>query len=63
MLRVAGITATTRIQRYSGNQLVTIKCLKYELVSSHCARRTAITILGTQGIPMNVLHTPTDYTQ
>jgi integrase len=53
--RVAGITATTRIQRYSGNQLVTIECPKYELVSSHCARRTAITILGTQGIPLNVL--------
>ncbi|MCS7018593.1 MAG: phage integrase SAM-like domain-containing protein [Cytophagales bacterium] len=53
--RVVGICAPVKIQRFSGRELITVEGEKWEFVSSHCARRTAITLLCTRGIPLNIL--------
>lgn len=59
--QAAGITSRVRIQRFSGKTLYPFEFEKWEVVSSHCARRTAITLLSTRGIPLNVLQSLTGH--
>ncbi len=53
--KAVGITREASIQRGSGKELLEFRGPKYEFISSHCARRTAITILCTRGMPLNIL--------
>ncbi len=50
-----GIDTRTVLHRNSGKETLVYEFEKYKEISSHCARRTAITLLGTRGIPLNVL--------
>ncbi|MCU0448520.1 MAG: site-specific integrase [Bernardetiaceae bacterium] len=50
-----GITQPEKIHRLKGRTVITIEGPKNTFITSHCARRTAITILATWGIPLTVL--------
>jgi len=49
--KLLGIDEQVVIKRYSGKKLVEIVKPKYEFISSHMARRTAVTILLQRGMP------------
>ncbi len=53
--KLAGINKEYEIVRYSGNQRIVEVKPKYELVSSHTARRTGITLLIKKGVPMSMI--------
>ena len=50
--RKAGMTETVLVTRSRGAQHVTERMKKYELVSSHTARRTGATLLYMSGVPL-----------
>ncbi|MBX2841005.1 MAG: site-specific integrase [Flammeovirgaceae bacterium] len=49
--KLAEINDNVTIIRYSGNKEIKISKPKYEFMSSHMARRTAVTILLQKGVP------------
>jgi integrase len=55
LCRVVGIDDLIEIVRYSGNQRIVEVKPKYELISSHTARRTGITLLIKKGVPMSMI--------
>lgn len=50
--KIAGITQSISIEYVQGGQLIREILPKYELISSHTARRTAITNLYLKGVPI-----------
>ncbi len=48
--KMAGIDAPTEVVRYRGAQAEITVCPKYELITSHTARRTGITLLLQHGV-------------
>jgi integrase len=53
--KLAEISKEYEIVRYSGNQRIVEVKPKYELISSHTARRTGITLLIKKGVPMSMI--------
>ena len=53
--KIAELTQEYEIVRYSGNQRIVEVKPKYELISSHTARRTGITLLIKKGVPMSMI--------
>jgi integrase len=53
--KLAGIDADISITRYSGNRKIEITKKKYELITSHIARKTFISIGLRRGIPKDII--------
>jgi integrase len=53
--KLAGIDNLIEVVRYSGSNRIEEKCAKYELMTSHSARRTGITLLIKRGVAPNVI--------
>jgi site-specific recombinase XerD len=59
---LAKINATVEIKRKSGARTVVLKKAKWEFMSSHTARRTAVTILLERGMPPTTVMKLTGHT-
>ncbi len=53
--RNAGVDALVRLTRYQGRKEIIIDKPKHELVSSHTARRTSVSLLLAKGVPPTVV--------
>ncbi|WP_297089420.1 tyrosine-type recombinase/integrase [uncultured Draconibacterium sp.] len=53
--REAGITEMVKLKRYSGGKTITINKPKCDLISSHTARRTCVSLLLEKGVPPTVV--------
>lgn len=58
---LAEIETTVRIVRFRGKEEVVIEKAKYEFMSSHMGRRTAVTILLSKGIPIPLIQKLTQH--
>lgn len=55
LAKEAGIDSPITITQYYGNKKKSVTVPKYELISSHCGRRTFICIALSHGIPPNII--------
>lgn len=53
--KLAGITQEIHIERWQGNKKIKIPGKKYEFISTHCGKKTFITILGGMGVPVKII--------
>jgi hypothetical protein len=53
--KLCGINEVVHIQRFSGSKKIIIEKPKYEFMSSHMARRTAVTILLSKNVPLTTV--------
>ena len=53
--RAAGIVEVVSLNRYQGSRTIQIRKPKYELISSHTARRTCVSLLLEKGVPPTVV--------
>jgi integrase len=53
--RNAGLDEVVRLTRYQGSKEIIIEKPKYKLVSSHTARRTAVSLLLAKGVPPTIV--------
>lgn len=53
--KMAGISSPVTVSQYYGGEIKEITLPKYEFLTSHCARRTFITLALSMGIPPNVV--------
>nr|WP_262493090.1 tyrosine-type recombinase/integrase [Marinilabilia salmonicolor] len=53
--KIAGLTRKKHLTRHKGNKRVNTAKEVHELISSHSARRTGITRLLGEGIPLNIV--------
>jgi site-specific recombinase XerD len=60
--RNAGLDEVVRLTRYRGSQEIIIEKPKYQLISSHTARRTAVSLLLAKGVPPTIVMTLTGHT-
>jgi site-specific recombinase XerD len=60
--QLAGINSSVTLKRYSGKRLIEIKKPKYEFISSHCARRSFVTLLLEKGVPPTTIMKITGHT-
>lgn len=51
----AGISGQIFIERWAGNKKIRISGPKHEFISTHCGKRSFITILAGEGIPVSIL--------
>jgi len=51
----AKLTETVSLKRYKGRSTIIVKQPKYNLISSHTARRTAISLLLSKGVPPTIV--------
>lgn len=61
--KLAGITSPVEYIRWAQNKKVVYKCPKYELISSHCGRKTFITLSLQAGMPVEYVMTLTGITE
>lgn len=61
--KAAGITSELSIFRWAANKRIKISGLKYEYISSHCGRRTFITLGLQAGIPVEYIMALTGITE
>ena len=55
LCQIAGIDEQVRITTYRGNQRIDKVYFKYELIGTHAARRTFISLALSMGIPPQVV--------
>lgn len=60
--KLAGIDSPVTLKRYSGKRMIEIKKPKYEFISSHCARRSFVTLLLEKGVPPTTIMKITGHT-
>jgi site-specific recombinase XerD len=60
--RNAKINTVVRLTRYRGSQEIIIEKPKYQLISSHTARRTAVSLLLAKGVPPTIVMKLTGHT-
>ncbi len=60
--RNAGIDEIVRLTRYRGSQEIIIEKPKYQLISSHTARRTCVSLLLAKGVPPTIVMKLTGHT-
>jgi integrase len=53
--KLAGFNSNVVLKRYQGNKVILIEKPKYQFVSSHTARRTAVSLLLAKGVPPTVV--------
>jgi hypothetical protein len=53
--KLAGIDQEIYIERWAGNKKIRIPGKKYEFISSHCGKKSFITILANSGCPIKVI--------
>jgi hypothetical protein len=53
--KIAGIDSHIYIERWAGNMKIRIPGKKYEFVSTHTGKKSFITILASEGVPVSVL--------
>lgn len=51
----AGIDQEIYIERWQGNKKIRIPGKKYEFISTHCGKKSFITILGGMGVPVRLI--------
>ena len=52
LCKLAGITQEIYIERWQGNKKIKIPGKKYEFISTHCGKKSFITILAGLGMPI-----------
>jgi integrase len=53
--KLAGIDALMHIERWAGNRKIRITGPKYEFISTHTGKKSFITILAGEGVPVSIL--------
>jgi len=53
--RNAGLEEVVRLTRYQGSREIIIEKPKYQLISSHTARRSAVSLLLAKGVPPTIV--------
>jgi integrase len=53
--KLAGIDQSMYIERWAGNRKIRIQGPKYEFTSTHIGKKSFITILASEGVPVSVL--------
>lgn len=53
--KLAGIDQSMYIERWAGNRKIRIQGPKYEFISTHTGKKSFITILASEGLPVSVL--------
>jgi len=60
--KAAGINTQVRLTRYQGSKEIIIEKLKHDLITSHTARRTSVSLLLAKGVPPTVVMKLTGHT-
>jgi integrase len=53
--KLAGINQSMYIERWAGNRKIRIPGFKYEFISTHTGKKSFITILASEGVPVSIL--------
>lgn len=61
--KMAEINEPVRVVRYKGKEEIIIEQPKYEFMSSHMGRRTAVTILLSRGVPITLVQKLTQHSK